>query len=454
MSAQPHLKKAAILLVDDDPDVLLSMALLLRPLVATVRTEKNPERLPNLLKQERFDLILLDMNYQSMVNTGNEGLYWISQVRKLAPQAAVVMLTAYADIDLAVRALKDGASDFVVKPWRNEKLLDSLEEVLGRRQARDGTSLPRHARPSVSVSPLIGESEAMQSLRYTIEKIAPTDANILILGENGTGKDVVARLIHQQSNRTHEPFVAVDLGALPETLFESELFGYQKGAFTDARQDRPGRFETAHTGTLFLDEVGNVPLPQQAKLLSVLQNRQVVRLGSTIPVAVDVRVVSATNMPIYQMATENRFRKDLIYRLNTLELTLPPLRERGDDVLLLARHFLTLYAEKYSKPVPQLEGRALTRLKNYGFPGNVRELQHAMERAVIMAEADVLRPEDLFFSPVETVPPAEQTTRLAELEKSTINKVIEKHHGNITKAAKELGITRMALYRRLDKYDS
>lgn len=448
MAAQ-SLKKASVLIIDDDADVLTSLAMLLRHEVRVVRTEKSPERLPALLRQERFDLILLDMNYLSTLNTGNEGLYWLQQIRKLSPTSAVILLTAYADIDLAVRGLKDGAADFIVKPWRNDKLIQALEEALSRREVKAG-----EGRPALPSTPLLGESEVMQSLRQKIEKIAPTDANVLILGENGTGKDVVARMIHDQSARSSGVFVPVDLGSLTESLFESELFGHVKGAFTDARQDRAGRFEVAEGGTLFLDEIGNLSLSQQAKLLAVLQNRQVFRLGSNTPIPVDARVVSATNAPLYQMAAQNLFRKDLIYRLNTVELTLPPLRERGDDVLLLARHFLAQYAEKYGKPVPHLETRTLARLRDYRFPGNVRELQHTMERAMILLEGDSLRPEDLIFSPVEgpvTLTP--ETTQLAVLEKGTIQKVIDKHHGNITKAAKELGITRMALYRRLGKYD-
>jgi DNA-binding NtrC family response regulator len=445
------LRKASVLVVDDDTDVLTSMAMLLRHEVRAVRTEKNPERLPALLRQETFDLILLDMNYHRSINTGNEGLYWLQQLRKLAPNSAVLLITAYADIDLAIRGLKDGAADFVVKPWRNDKLLASLAEALTRQQRADAPG----SQPALPTPlPLLGESSAMQTLRRTIEKIAPTDANVLILGENGTGKDVVARLIHTQSMRASQPFVAVDLGALSEPLLESELFGYVKGAFTDARQDRAGRFEAAAGGTLFLDEVGNLSLSGQTKLLTALQQRQVTRLGSHTPVQVDVRVVSATNAPLHQLVQTDRFRKDLVYRLNTIELTLPPLRERGDDVQLLAAHFLTHYAAKYGKPVPRLEGRALARLLNYRFPGNVRELQHTIERSVILSESSALTAEDLVFSSVETpLPAGSETTQLAELEKGTIQKVVDKHHGNITKAAKELGITRMALYRRLGKYD-
>ncbi len=440
---------ATFLVVDDDPDVLLALALLLRPLVGQVTTERHPERLPALLRQTPFDVVLLDMNYQRATNTGHEGLYWLAQLKKLAPSAAVVLMTAYGDIDLAVRALKEGAADFVVKPWRNEKLVATLTETFSR---VGGTTPPRPVGNTVA---LLGESGAMQDVRRQVEKIAPTEANVLILGENGTGKDVVARLLHQGSARAAAPFVAVDLGAVAESLFEAELFGHLKGAFTDARQDRPGRFEAAQGGTLFLDEIGNLPLPQQAKLLAVLQNRQVLRLGSNAPVPIDVRVVSATNAPLYQLAAEARFRKDLIYRLNTIEITLPPLRERGDDVLLLARQFAAQYADKYNKPGLTLADSALARLRAHPFPGNVRELQHTLERAVIMAEGSELRAEDLLFSSLETTlveafPPS---LRLDELEKSAIQRVIDKHQGNISQAARELGITRMALYRRLGKHN-
>ncbi len=451
MASAPTFAKSTLLVVDDDPDVLLALTVLLRPLVGQVTTEKNPERLSALLRQTHFDVVLLDMNYQRATNTGHEGLYWLAQLKQLAPNAAVVLMTAYGDIDLAVRALKAGAADFVVKPWRNDKLVTTLTEALGR----TGGSAPAAGRPAGSTAALLGESAAMQAVRRQMEKIAPTDANVLILGENGTGKDVVAWLLHQASVRAAGPFVAVDLGAVAAGLFEAELFGHVKGAFTDARQDRPGRFEAAQGGTLFLDEIGNLPLPQQAKLLAVLQNRQVIRLGSNVPVPIDVRVVSATNAPLYQLAAEAQFRKDLIYRLNTVEITLPPLRERGDDVLLLARHFAAQYADKYNKPGLTLANSALARLRTHPFPGNVRELQHTLERAVIMAEGHELRADDLLFSPLEAAPVevAMPSLRLDELEKTTIQRVIDKHQGNISQAARELGITRMALYRRLGKHN-
>ncbi|TPG65361.1 sigma-54-dependent transcriptional regulator [Hymenobacter nivis] len=448
-SVLPVLAKATVLIVDDDPDVLLALAVLLQPLVSQVTTEKNPERMPTLLRQMRFDVVLLDMNYQRARNTGNEGFYWLAQLRQLAPSTAVVLMTAYGDIDLAVRALKEGARDFVVKPWRNEKLVAALTEALGRTSGTGATP----TQSASGTAALIGESDAMQAVRYKLEKIAATDANVLILGENGTGKDVVARLLHHLSPRAAAPFVAVDLGAVTESLFESELFGHLKGAFTDARQDRPGRFEAAQGGTLFLDEIGNLPLPQQVKLLAVLQNRQVTRLGSNAPVPIDVRVVSATNAPLYQLAAEDRFRKDLVYRLNTIEITLPPLRERGDDVELLAHYFTAHYAEKYRKADLTLTPSALGRLRAHPFPGNVRELQHTLERAVIMAESVTLRAEDLLFSALESTVPVAAPLRLDELEKSAIQRVIDKYQGNISQAARELGITRMALYRRLGKHN-
>ena len=450
MARATTLATATLLVVDDDPDVLLALTLLLRPLVGQLTTERHPARLPALLGQTRFDLVLLDMNYQRAPNTGHEGLYWLTQLRQLAPTPAVVLLTAYGDIDLAVRALKAGAADFVVKPWRNEQLVATLTEALGRA----GGSSPTPT-PAGSAAVLLGESAAMRAVRRQVEKIAPTEANVLLLGENGTGKDVVARLLHQASGRAGGPFVAVDLGAVAESLFEAELFGHRKGAFTDARHDRPGRFEAAQGGTLFLDEIGNLPLPQQAKLLAVLQNRQVLRLGSNAPVPIDVRVVSATNAPLYQLAAEARFRKDLIYRLNTVEITLPPLRERGDDVLLLARHFTAHYATQYHKPGLSLTSAALARLQAHPFPGNVRELQYTLERAVIMAEGAELRAEDLLFSPLEAAGSEvfAPSLRLDELEKTAIQRVIDKHQGNISQAARELGITRMALYRRLGKHN-
>jgi two-component system response regulator HydG len=447
------LKNASILVIDDDPDVLTAVRLLLKTEVREVLTEKNPEAIRSMLPKKEYDLVLLDMNFNSTINTGNEGIFWLKKIKELAPATAVVMITAYGDIDLAVRSLKEGASDFVIKPWHNDRLLDTLRESLQRKSGSASLSLQNE---SVIGTSLLGESEAMQDIFKKIEKVAPTDANILLLGENGTGKDLVAEAIHQKSLRATKPFVKVDAGALTESLFESELFGYKKGAFTDAKEDRMGRFEAANTGTLFLDEIGNISLVQQAKLLSVLQNRQVNRLGSNQPIPVDIRLVCATNVPFAELANENRFRKDLIYRINTVEITIPPLRKRGKDITLLANHFTKLYAGKYFKQSLQLDSSALNKLAQYHFPGNVRELQYIIERAVIMSEEDSIGENDLLFSPIENQLPVmteETDFRLSTVERNAILKVIEKHNGNITRAAKELGLTRTALYRRLSKYE-
>ncbi len=447
-----QLNRANILVVDDDPDVLIAVQLLLKTEAKSVETERNPEQLRTRLTDKQYDLILLDMNYKSKLNSGNEGLYWMRQIRDWQKDAAVVMITAYGDIDLAVRSLKEGAADFIVKPWRNDRLIASLEEALSHKQ--NATQSKRKS--GSSDIGILGNSEAMQSVFHKIEKIAPTDANVLILGENGTGKELVAKAIHKKSLRANHSFEQVDVGALTESLFESELFGHKKGAFTDAREDRVGRFEAANGGTLFLDEIGNLTLSQQAKLLTVLQNRQVIRLGTNQPIPLDIRLICATNAPLYELAAQNQFRKDLIYRINTVEITLPPLRARNGDIELLANHFASMYAEKYRKPIPVFAEKAIHRLREYAFPGNVRELQYCIERAVIMMDGEVLQSKDLIFSPIENPVNQEDvydSFRLDDVEKTTILKVIEKHSGNITRAAKELGITRTALYRRLSKYE-
>jgi DNA-binding NtrC family response regulator len=458
------LKNAKILAVDDDQDVLVAVKMLLRPEVKEIVTEKNPEKILSLLAQNQFDLILLDMNYKSSLNTGNEGIFWLRKIREINKTVAVIMITAYGDIDLAVRSVKEGANDFVLKPWRNERLLETIamsiesggvpQSAMSKKDSKSG--MPPDSKLTAQSS-LLGSSEAMQDVLYKIEKIAPTDANILILGENGTGKTEVAKLIHQKSLRHQKPFVHADLGALTESLFESELFGHKKGAFTDAREDRAGRFESANEGTLFLDEIGNISLPQQAKLLTVLQNREVTRLGTNAAISIDIRLISATNAPIKEMASQNQYRKDLIYRLNTIEITLPPLRMRGDDVVLLGEYFMKIYAEKYRKTLFGIDEKAKDKLRKYAFPGNIRELQHGIERAVIMSDNQELSSRDLDLnSSIETpvmISSETSTLRIDELEKSTILKAIERHDGNITKAARELGLTRTALYRRLGKYD-
>jgi len=448
------LKNASILVIDDDTDVLTAVKLLLKTEVKNVVTEKNPELIHSLLASSRFDIVLLDMNFKSSINTGNEGIYWLKKIKEMDEHISVIMITAYGDIDLAVRSLKEGAADFIVKPWHNEKLLEAIKGIL-KTKGRTSADLPV-AHASTIGKEMIGESDVMKDIFFKIEKIAPTDANIFILGENGTGKDLIAKAIHEHSLRADMPFVKVDVGSLTETLFESELFGHKKGSFTGAGEERAGRFEAANGGTLFLDEIGNISMHQQAKLLSVLQNRQVSRVGSNDAVNIDIRLICATNLPLAELANENRFRKDLIYRINTVEIVVPPLRKREGDIILLAKHFAGMYAAKYLKTVPEFDAKAIEKLKQYNFPGNVRELQYTMERAVIMSESETLSAPDLIFSPIESAVQEKAEARemnLGVVEKNTILRVIEKHNGNISKAAKELGITRTALYRRLSKYD-
>ena len=449
-----NIKNASLLVIDDDADVLTAVRLLLKSQVKSVEVSKDPSNIPSLFSGRDFDIVMLDMNFNASVNTGNEGLFWLRKIKSLGSKAAIIMITAYADVDLAVRSLKEGATDFVVKPWQNDRLIETLKECLQKVSKTDAASYKSTTATSTAKE-LLGESEAMKDVFQKIEKIAPTDANILILGENGTGKDLVAKAIHQQSQRARGPYVKVDVGALTETLFESELFGHVKGAYTDAKEDRQGRFEAANNGTLFLDEIGNISLQQQSKLLTVLQNRQIIKLGSNKPVDVDIRLLCATNLPVQELAKESRFRKDLIYRINTVEIILPPLRKRAQDIVLLAQHFTTLYATKYLKPSIELHKSALDKLMKYHFPGNVRELQYTIERAVIMCNGDEIKESDLIFSPIENTPEEmeDSDTRLTVIERNTILKVIEKNNGNISKAARELGLTRTALYRRLNKYD-
>ena len=450
------MKKATILVVDDDQDLLTATRILLRPNVKEVLVEHNPERLMNILEKNPVDIVMLDMNYKSAINTGNEGLFWLSKIKTHFPKVNVVMITAYGAVDLAVKSLKQGASDFIVKPWQNEQLLNTLNSIYEESRPSQKDKVVINPRDQHGI---IGNSAIMEDLQYKLDKVSPTEANILILGENGTGKDLIANAIHQRSLRAKEAFVKVDVGSLTETLFESELFGYKKGAFTDAREDRKGRFEHADAGTLFLDEIGNISLQQQAKLLSVLQNRAVVPLGSSQPIPVDIRLISATNVPLKVLADENRFRKDLIYRINTLEIQVPPLRERVGDIPLLAEHFLKFYNGKYHKNVSGFESDALTKLKAYHFPGNVRELQYSIERAVIMSDQASIRAEDILFSPIEQQIEEKpivndfSSHNLEEMERKAIKSAIDRFNGNISKAAKELGLTRAALYRRLEKYN-
>lgn len=454
-------KLGKILVVDDDKDVLLAAQLFLKQHAHLVRTEQNPASIPTLLKEENYDVVLLDMNFTRDVSSGQEGFFWLDRILQLDPLVVVILITAYGEIEMAVRAIKAGATDFVLKPWQNEKLFATLSAAMTIRQSRTEVEQLR-SRQQQLIADLdhpfqgfIGKSTVMREVFATIYKVAKTDANILILGENGTGKELVARELHRQSRRSQEVFITVDMGALHAGLFESELFGHMKGSFTDAREDRAGRFEIASGGTLFLDEVGNLPITLQAKLLAVLQNREVTRIGSNKAKPIDIRVISATNTPIHEMVAEKKFRQDLLYRINTVEIHLPPLREHDEDIPLLVHHFLSQYSRKYHKPLPQLAQSTLRKLEQYNWPGNVRELEHAVERAVILGEEDVLQPQD--FLPMASEQPEDTNLsagfKLNEVEKSVIQKVLNKHGGNITQSAKELGLTRAALYRRLEKYD-
>lgn len=448
------LKNANVLVVDDDGDVLTALRLLLKPLVKVVVTEKNPSNILTQIEQTEFDVVILDMNFNGLVNTGNEGIFWLNKIKKQKPNTAVILMTAYVDIDLAIRGLKEGASDFLVKPWENEKITETLTAIVGKKTNKTHKKTSLH----IDSTEIIGKSDVMEDLFVKLKKVAPTDANVLVLGENGTGKDLIARALHNNSKRHNQPFIKVDVGALTASLFESELFGYKKGAFTDAKEDRIGRFQAANGGTLFLDEIGNISLEQQARLLTVLQNRQVTPLGSNTPEPIDIRLICATNIDLKMLADERKFRKDLIYRINTVDVIVPPLRDRGTDITELARYFVSIYADKYNKNPFSFDSGFISKLKKHDFPGNVRELQYVLERAVIMTDGNVLHPDDLVFSSIERA--SKTNTRmdanslnLDNLEKTAILTVLEKNKGNISKSAKELGITRAALYRRLDKYE-
>lgn len=451
-----------ILIVDDDEDVLQAARLLLKKRAQLVHTEKDPALIPALLRNESYDLILLDMNFTQDVASGREGFFWLDRILEIDPSAVVVLITAFGDVEMAVRAIKAGATDFVLKPWSNEKLLATLSAAMQLRASRTEAERLRARQETLSgdldhrFQEFVGTSAAMRRVFDAVAKVARTDANVLILGENGTGKELVARALHRQSARARDVFVTVDMGAVSETLFESELFGHVKGAFTDAKEDRAGRFEVADGGTLFLDEIGNLSLPMQAKLLTVLQRREVIRVGSNRPKPIDVRLVCATNMPIYEMVRENTFRQDLLYRINTIEIHLPPLRERTEDIPALAEHFLAMYAKKYQKPLRGISPAAIRKMEKYRWPGNVRELQHMVERAVIMTETPVLQPEDFFFAAARMDDDTDglvfSNYNLEDVEKLVIRKALDKYDGNISKAADELGLTRASLYRRLEKY--
>lgn len=451
---------ANILVIDDDDDILLSARLFLKQHFNQVLTCKSPREINVLLSKNEVDIILLDMNYQKGASDGREGLYWLEHILSIDKDYVVILMTAFGNVELAVQAIKKGATDFILKPWENEKLFATLSAASKLRQSTKKVKKLEKIHTSLQhdmerkFENIIGDNEHVQFLQKTMIKVAPTDANVLILGENGTGKQVFAYELHKNSLRRKQFFMHVDLGSLNENLFESELFGYAKGAFTDAREDKPGRFEMADGGTIFLDEIGNLSLPLQAKLLSVLQNQTVTRLGESKARKINVRLISATNMPLNEMVAKGTFRQDLLFRINTVELILPPLRERGHDIMLLASHFLTSFAAKYHKQLKIINASAKQALLSYHWPGNIRELQHVIERAVIMSDGTEVSSHDLQLSPQRfgNQPPLQTDMPLDEMEKMMVNKAIEKHKGNISRAAAELGLTRAALYRRIEKF--
>ncbi len=452
---------AKILMIDDDEDVLLAAKLLLKKHSHHVIIEKNPKKIPFLLNNDSYDVILLDMNFSKDITSGKEGYYWLQQILEHDPTAVVILITAFGDVEMAVKALKEGATDFVLKPWQNEKLLATISTAVKLKESFREVDKIKIAKEQLEAEinqpfkDIIGISSPIKEVFKLIDKVASTDANVLILGENGTGKELVARAIHQRSQRRNSTFVSVDMGAIADSLFESELFGHIQGSFTDAKEDRVGRFELANSGTLFLDEIGNLPLPLQSKLLTVLQNREVTRVGSAQSVDVDIRLVCATNLDIHQMVNENTFRQDLLYRINTVEIRIPSLRERLEDIPLLVKHFMGIYAKKYRKNAEKISDDAIESLKKYAWPGNVRELQHAVERAIIMSDGATLSPQDFDFLKGERSPNQDllsDNLNLDEVEKNAIKKAVRLHDGNISKAAEELGLTRASLYRRLEKH--
>lgn len=448
-------KEGKILIVDDNEDILFALNLLLKTHVEKVRVTTQPERILHFIESFHPDVILLDMNFHQDVSSGQEGFYWLDQIRKVDPNAVVIFITAYGDTEKAVQAIKAGATDFILKPWEGEKLLATIFSALQLRKSKDEISqlkkqvtILKSNRPPIP--DIIGESDAMLSLFDTVDKLKNTDANILILGENGTGKDLIANLLCHSSPRADNAFVHIDLGSIPETLFESELFGYEKGAFTDAKKEKQGRFEIASGGTLFLDEIGNLSPTMQSKLLMVIEKREIIRLGATKPLPIDVRLICATNADIHSMTEQGEFRQDLLYRINTIELHIPPLRERGNDILLLADFFKDKYCHKYKKEIRNIAASAQKKLKEYPWPGNVRELQHAMERAVILSSSYTLYADDFVLTPA-TSGKRTGSLNLEELESNAIDQALKQADGNISRAAELLGISRFALYRKIEK---
>lgn len=450
---------ARILIIDDDPDVLQSARMFLKQEFATVTIEENPKRLVDDIPVRDYDAILLDMNFGNGVNDGEEGFRWLEHIRTVDPDAVVILITAYGEVDLAVRAMKKGAVDFITKPWKNQKLLGTIHAALQLRDSRRQVEKLRQTQRALTgeidgqFSEFVGTSPAIRRVHELIDRVAETDADVLILGENGTGKEVVARAVHRKSLRKNNVFMSVDLGALTETLFESELFGYVKGAFTDARQDKAGRIEAADGGTLFLDEIGNLSLSLQAKLLTVLQQRRITRLGATKDTPVDFRLICATNMDLHDMVVRKMFRQDLLYRINTVEIRVPPLRERPEDIGPLVEYFLNRYAQKYRRTGLRLDKSLIAKLRKYTWPGNIRELQHAVERAVILNEGKLIASAELFIhGGHQPRHPVTEPRTMDEMEKQFIRESLNQHDGNVTNTARTLGMTRTALYRRMKKH--
>lgn len=449
--------KGSILIVDDNKSILSALEILLTPVFGEITSISNPNLIPTELKKRDFNLVVLDMNFSAGVNTGNEGIFWLNKIKETNPAISVVMITAYGDIDTAVRALKAGASDFVLKPWDNEKLLATLslalELNLSRIEVKDLKERENELKKEINRDHrfIMGSSPELMRVLNLVRKVAKTDANVLITGENGTGKELVAQEIHRLSARAMEVMVSVDIGSLSETLFESELFGHVKGSFTDARDNRQGKFETADKGTLFLDEIGNLSFHLQSKLLSAIENRQITRLGSNQQIPTDIRLICATNRNLESMVSDGLFREDLLYRINTIQIELPPLRERGNDIINLAEFFLKKYTWKYKKPDIKINRQAIEKLLSYEWPGNIRELQHTIEKAVILSESSVLKPEDLYLKSPFSASNNNSFITLDEMECQMIRQALEKNNGNFTAAAVQLGITRQTLYNRLKR---
>jgi DNA-binding NtrC family response regulator len=453
------MNKGKLLIVDDNKSILSALEMLLQDDFEEIKTIANPNQLPSLIETGDYEVVLLDMNFSAGVNTGNEGLYWLSRIQELKPEMEVVLFTAYGDVELAVKALKKGASDFILKPWDNEKLRATLLNVFKLQQSKKEIKQLKRKESALKSEInrdkhfIIAQSPEMLKILNMVRKVAKTDANVLITGDNGTGKELIARELHRFSKRADEILVNVDMGAISETLFESELFGHKKGSFTDARDDRTGKIENANGGTLFLDEIGNLPVRLQPKLLAVLQNREVTPIGSNKPVAVDIRLICATNRNLGEMVADGSFREDLLYRINTIHIEIPPLRERREDILAVADYFLKIYCNKYRKPEMIISEAGKQKLINYKWPGNVRELQHTIEKAVILSDKKELTPDDFFFKPVMLGLGDILEGTIEDMEQKMIAKVLQKSGSNLSAAADQLGISRQTLYNKMKKYN-